>query len=161
MFVISHIAHGASVGDGIAREVFHTAFHRHIENNHSAYFLPRDNNTSTLRTLYPRSMAGLVPEDRIMNLRVLGALCALLMLHGQPPGHFGPGVFLYIISSFDLNAITSNFLGDWYPDVRHLILDWQDIGPGGSISAPHFRQYFATYHDIQVGYSISHIRCQN
>ncbi len=42
--------------------------------------------------------------------------------------------------------------GEWHPELKHMILDWLNIGPRGDISQ--FRYYFASYHDMQVAYPL-------
>lgn len=111
--------------------------------------MQRADGFSTLAISHSLSTAHLVPQSRLKNLTILGALIALLMIHGFAPDNFDPTIIQYIVHDEDLEAVHPTFLGEWHPELRKTILDWKDLGPNGD-PTPH-QAHFSIYHDMQVG----------
>ena len=112
------------------------------------WFLQRQDGHSSLFTLGLQRRQQSPPSQRSIKLSILGALTALLLLYGIPPIPLSPVLLHYFIHDSDLNSITRNLLGNWYPDLGRLIQDWIDAGPDGNIES--FAGHFMTYHDTQV-----------
>lgn len=87
-----------------------------------------------------------------ISLSILGALTSLLLLNDVPPIPLSPVLLYYFIHNLELDAISPNLLGTWYPDLRKLIQDWIAIGPNGDIEV--FASHFITYHDTQVSHHV-------
>ncbi|KAG6811001.1 hypothetical protein H0H93_014635, partial [Arthromyces matolae] len=58
-------------------------------------------------------------------------------------------MLLFIIYDFDLNCLTPSFVGEWFPSIRTVILDWLDMGPEGNPCTPAFDGFLATYLNIR------------
>ncbi|KAF8236190.1 hypothetical protein L208DRAFT_1252839 [Tricholoma matsutake] len=83
-----------------------------------------------------------------ISLSILSALTSLLLLNDVPPIPLSPVLLHYFIHNLELDAISPNLLGTWYPDLRKLIQDWIAIGPNSDIEV--FASHFITYHDTQI-----------
>ncbi|KAF8220309.1 hypothetical protein L208DRAFT_1334555, partial [Tricholoma matsutake] len=114
-----------SLGEGIKCEVLQTAFQEF-----------QDQSTSMPCT------------ERSTKLNILGTLTSLLLLNSIPPIPLSPVLLHYFIHDSDLNSITSDLLGNWYPDLAKLIKDWINAGSSGDIQP--FASHFMTYHDTQA-----------
>ena len=138
-----------SLGEGIEREVLQIAF-QEFQNQPTVWFLQRQDTHASLVTLglQRRQESSITP--RSISLSVLGALTSLLLLNGVPPIPLSPVLLHYFIHNLELDAISPNLLGNWYPDLKKLIQDWIAIGPNGDIEA--FTSHFITYHDTQVSH---------
>lgn len=139
-----------SMGEGIEREVLQTAF-QEFQDHPTMWFLQRQETHSSLVTLglQRRQESSTSPmTQRSIKLSVLGALTSLLLLNGVPPVPLSPVLLHYFIHDLELNSISPDLLGNWYPDLGKLIQDWIAAGPDGDIEA--FASHFITYHDTQV-----------
>ncbi|KAK6974270.1 hypothetical protein R3P38DRAFT_3180112 [Favolaschia claudopus] len=88
-----------STGIGVEREVVH------------ALGLARDFHH------YLDVAALLVSSVRLRELKILGAVLMLMLLHGMAPDIVSPALFQFAFHGCDLNAITHEFLVEWYPDL--------------------------------------------
>jgi hypothetical protein len=140
------------MGEGIEREVLQTAF-QEFQDHPTVWFLQRQDTHSSLMTLGLQRRQESSTTQRSIKLSVLGALTSLLLLNGVPPVPLSPVLLHYFIHNLELNSISPDMLGNWYPDLGKLIQDWIATGPNGDIEA--FASHFITYHDIQV----SHASC--
>jgi hypothetical protein len=94
------------------------------------------------------SSARYIESTRKTHLTVLGALMALLLIHGITPERVGPVILQYIVHGCNLESIHPSFLGEWHPELRRTILDWLEIGSAGDVTP--FQGHFATYFNMQV-----------
>jgi hypothetical protein len=155
-FSISSVRHAASgwdgiqsMGEGIEREVLQTAF-QEFQDRPAIWFLQRQDTHSSLMTLGLQRRQGSSITERSIKLSVLGALTSLLLLNGVPPIPLSPVLLHYFIHNLELDSISPDLLGNWYPDLGRLIQDWIAAGPNGDIEA--FAGHFITYHDTQVSH---------
>jgi hypothetical protein len=112
-----------SMGEGIEREVLQTAF-QEFQDHPTMWFLQRQETHSSLVTLglQRRQESSTSPmTQRSIKLSVLGALTSLLLLNGVPPVPLSPVLLHYFIHDSDLNSISPDLLGNWYPDLGKLI----------------------------------------
>jgi hypothetical protein len=83
----------------------------------------------------------------------MGALAALLLIHGIAPYPLDPVVLHFFIHNCDLHAIHPSFLSEWHPELCCIIQDWINMGSSGDPTP--FQSHFASYHDLQVSTSVS------
>ena len=138
-----------SSGPGIEREVMYTVYHQ-FEMAAEQWFMPRADNLATLATSHSIATARYVPAARLSDLSILGAIVAILLIHGIAPARLDPLVLQYFIYDCDLNSIHPILLSEWHPDLHSTITQWIQMGPNGNIDG--YRGHFATYHDISVGF---------
>ncbi|TCD64596.1 hypothetical protein EIP91_003861 [Steccherinum ochraceum] len=139
-----------SYGDGVEEDTLYVAFKIFIHGATSEYFLARDGGFYSLRTLYSTSSVAAISEERLTDLTVLGALCALLIIYGRPPEFLTPLLFQYIAHDFNLHSLTPEFVALWHPDVRRALLEWKAAGANGNVDTPGLRAHFASYHDMEI-----------
>ena len=139
------------MGEGIEREVLQTAF-QEFQNHPTIWFLQRQEDHASLMTLGLQRREESSTTQRSIKLSVLGALTSLLLLNGLPPVPISPVLLHYFIHDSDLNSITPDLLGNWYPNLGKLMQEWIAAGPNGDIGV--FSSHFSTYHDTQVSYCI-------
>jgi hypothetical protein len=137
------------LGEGIEREVLQIAF-QEFQNHPAIWFLQRQDTHASLMTLGLQRRQESSTTQRSIKLSVLGTLTSLLLLNGVPHVPLSPVLLHYFIHNSELNSISPNLLGDWYPDLRKLIQDWIAAGPNGDIEA--FTSHFMTYHNTQVSH---------
>ncbi|KAF8218922.1 hypothetical protein L208DRAFT_1345548, partial [Tricholoma matsutake] len=135
-----------SFGEGVEREALQIAFQEYQDNS-TMWFLQCQDHHSLLVTLGLQRQQPSSSQCSI-KLSILGALTALLLLYGIPPNPLSPVLLHYFIHDLDLNLISRNLLGNWYPELGRLIQDWIDAGPDGNIES--FAGHFLTYHDTQI-----------
>ncbi|KAJ7474611.1 hypothetical protein B0H11DRAFT_1866205 [Mycena galericulata] len=134
-----------ALGQGPEREVLFTLLQRFFI--HEAEWFQRvEEPYLTLRTLSSISVP--VPPGRLVDFKRLGAICGLLMVFGQSPAPISPAIFQYLIHGGNLHALHPAFLGEWFPELRALLLNFLDTGPNGSLTP--FSAHFATFHNIEA-----------
>ncbi|KAH9950526.1 hypothetical protein B0H21DRAFT_686429, partial [Amylocystis lapponica] len=136
-----------SSGEGIEREMIFTIFSKFIANS-TQWFHPRADDRATLRVLHSAESARSVPLARIRNLKKLGAVCALMLIIGQTPDPLGPAIFQFLVHGCDLHALHPTFIGEWHPNLRKTLLDWNAMDHTGDVSR--FEHHFATFHDYEA-----------
>lgn len=136
-----------STGVGIEREAIHAAF-KLFEGSTAQWFTPRADDFFTPATSHSMATSRYVTAARLADLTILGALTALLLIHGIAPGRLDPVFLQYLVYDCDIEAVHSTFLGEWHPSIRQTIMQWLAVGPDGDISD--FQAHFATYHDLPV-----------
>ena len=142
-------------GPGLERDVIYTAFNRYVT-SFSKWFLPRFDNRASLQMScgFWRAMSGgVVSESRLLAMRKLGAICALLLIHGICPEPLNPLIFQFIIHNGDFNSLHRSLIQEWHPELLDLINRWLAVGSTDSLEP--FRAHFASYHDTDVSFSIS------
>ncbi|KAK6988071.1 hypothetical protein R3P38DRAFT_3445569 [Favolaschia claudopus] len=132
---------------GVEREVVH-ALYRSFAQRPEKYFVPREGGWHGIATTISMSQRFLVSDVRLRELKILGAVLMLMLLHGMAPDIVSPALFQFAFHGCDLNALTHVFLVEWYPVLSLLIDDWLRNGPTGDLRR--FRSHFATHHDMQI-----------
>jgi hypothetical protein len=137
-----------SSGPGIEREVIYAAY-RQFEGIPEQWFIPRADNLVTLATSHSMGTARYVSASRLSDFSVLGAIVALLLIHGIAPGKLDPVVLQYFVYGCNIASVHPAFLREWHPDIHDTVTRWIAAGPSGCIDF--CRAHFASYHDISVG----------
>jgi len=114
----------------------------------SQWFLPLVDNAASLQTSACFLLSCTITQNRLSDVKKLGALCALLLINGQCPEPFNPLIFQYIINDCDLNSLHEHLIGEWHPDLRATIRQWIDVGETGDVTL--FRSHFASFHNQSV-----------
>ncbi|KAJ7181278.1 hypothetical protein C8R46DRAFT_885532 [Mycena filopes] len=135
-----------SVGAGVEREVLYHLAQTYFSNP-DRYFLLRSDGRYTISTTISMSQRFLVSPARIRDLKILGLVLVLMLLNGVPPDPISPALFqLAFHNSFD--ALTPNFIQEWYPELHLVAQQWIQGGPTGSLVP--FRSHLASNLDMQV-----------
>lgn len=113
-----------------------------------AYFNPRADSWAALQTSRSGIHARFIPEARLRAVKVLGALCALLLISGICPDPFSPLLFYLIVFDFDLGSLDRDIVGEWHPELRQSLDDWLIAGPQGDTSP--FWSLFCSYLNMDV-----------
>jgi len=138
-----------SFGRGVEIETVHLAFQR-FRANSSRWFLPRAEDHGSLAV--SRSFLGTsisISATRLDGLRVLGALAGLLVSYGIAPHPIGPGLLQFLLHGKDVNALTSDFVREWYPQLHRTLRKWLDLNPSDD-RLDEFQEHFASYHENEV-----------
>lgn len=130
------------------REVIFSAFSKYLQSP-SAWFQPRVDGRATLQTSRTYLSGHLIPPNRIRAVKILGALCALLLINGICPEPFNPLLFLLIVYKFDIHSLDRETVGEWHPELRQAIDSWLAAGATGD--ATPFRDIFCSYLNMDVG----------
>ncbi|KAF8194813.1 hypothetical protein K438DRAFT_1968757 [Mycena galopus ATCC 62051] len=111
-----------SVRPGPEREVLYhlsQTYFRHPER----YFVPRADGRYAISTTISMSQRFLVSPARLRELKILGLVLVLMLLHGIPPDPISPALFqMAFHNTFD--ALTSDFIREWYPELHLLAENW-------------------------------------
>jgi hypothetical protein len=121
-----------SAGPGIEREVIFTAFESY-RREHSQWFETREDGMALVKIVYPMSASRFIPQQRLLSLTKLGALCALLLIIGQCPSPLDPCILQYAVHGMNIHSLHPAFIGEWHPEIRAKVLQWLHIGSGGDI----------------------------
>ncbi|CAA7258598.1 unnamed protein product [Cyclocybe aegerita] len=135
-----------STGRGVEQEAVYVAFNT-FRKNESEFFLPRAGNYSSLAVTHSFSTSFISPAH-LQKLAVLGALSALMLIYGMAPEPLSPVLVHYMIHDCDFNSIHPGLLSEWLPELQQLLRCW--IDGDHSLDLIHFREHFATYHDMQI-----------
>ena len=136
-----------SSGAGVERDVLWTAFQTYLDRE-AEWFHQRADGTATLGVMTSGALARYCPPERLLEATRLGAICALLMIHGIAPVPFSPALFQFFAHDGDIHALHREFVREWHPEVGKTIQDWIDMGEEGDPSP--FNFFFASYLDRQV-----------
>ena len=143
-----------TIGHGLERDVIYSAFNGYIR-SFTKWFMPRFDNRASLQMscgFWRAISAGVISEARILDMKKLGAICALMLIHGICPEPLKPLIFQFIIHNGDFNSLHRGLVQEWHPELLDLITRWLAVGPTGSLEP--FRLHFAIYHDMDVSSSI-------
>ena len=134
--------------------MIYTAFNGYIR-SFSKWFMPRFDNQASLQTScgFWRASAGIISENRLLAMKKLGAICALMLVHGICPEPLNPLIFHFIIHNGDFNSLHRTLIQEWHPELLALIDRWLSLGADESLEP--FRPHFAIYHDMDVCVVIS------
>ncbi|KAJ7443670.1 hypothetical protein FB451DRAFT_1437063 [Mycena latifolia] len=136
-----------SWGSGLEREILYGLF-LIFANQPAKYFSLREQGRCTISTTISMAHRFLVSPVRLRELKILGAVLVLMLLHGMTPAPLSPALFQFVFHGCNLDALTSEFLSEWYPELGLLLSSWVAMGPAGDL-AP-FQAHYSTYHDLQV-----------
>ncbi|KAJ6529943.1 hypothetical protein DFH09DRAFT_1327201 [Mycena vulgaris] len=89
-----------------------------------------DEGRMSLAMSTPLCLASAAPSGRLQNFKIFGALVALSLISGRPPGPLSPALLQYALNDCDLCALT------------------QAVGPTGDLMQ--FQSEIITYLNIQV-----------
>jgi hypothetical protein len=145
-----------TVGPGLERDVISSAFSVYIT-SFSKWFLPRFDDRASLQMscgFWRAISGGVISENRLMAMKKLGAICALMLIHGICPEPLNPLIFQFIIHDGNFESLHRSLIQEWHPDLLHIIDRWLAIRPEDSLEP--FRAHFATYHDIDVSRLMQH-----
>lgn len=135
------------MGAGIERETLYTLFSKYTS-SYSAWFSPRIDGRATLQTSRSFASSSFTAPSRLHQVKVLGAICALLLVGGICPEPFSPLIFYVIVHNFNPCSLTRDIIGEWHPTLRHDLDQWLAIGPAGD--AYPFRSLFLSWLGIDV-----------
>ncbi|KAJ6502993.1 hypothetical protein DFH09DRAFT_1335761 [Mycena vulgaris] len=107
-----------SFGPGLERETIYTALNIYFKNS-GHWCLMTDEGRMSLAMSTPLRLASAVPSGRLQNFKIFGALVALSLISGRPPGPLSPALLQYALNECDLCALTPSFVASWNPS-----LDW-------------------------------------
>ncbi|KAJ7015854.1 hypothetical protein C8F04DRAFT_1204945 [Mycena alexandri] len=111
-----------------------------------SYLEPGEGDYLTLCTLFSMDSPIPIPVARLTAFQRLGAICGLLFIFGHLPPSLSPAIFQYLIHEGNFHSLHPAFIGEWYPELRALILAWLDLDPEDeNLSA--FQQHFVTFHN--------------
>ena len=113
--------------------------------------MPRFDNRASLQMscgFWRAISAGVISEARILDMKKLGAICALMLIHGICPEPLNPLIFQFIIHNGNFNSLHRGLIQEWHPELLVLITRWLAVGPNDSLEP--FRSHFAIYHDMDV-----------
>ncbi|KAJ7477496.1 hypothetical protein FB451DRAFT_1173045 [Mycena latifolia] len=121
-----------SFGPGPEREVIYTALNIFLKDP-ARWCLQTDEDRLSLGISMPLRLAESVPSSRLEDLRVFGALTALALISGHPPGLLSPALLQYGLNGCNLNALTPSFVASWNPELNRVALALQAAGPDGDL----------------------------
>ncbi|TFK60950.1 hypothetical protein BDN72DRAFT_863987 [Pluteus cervinus] len=148
-----------SFGNGVGQEVLYKSGQWFVSNG-EAWLLSRHDGFHTLNI----SPEGLSTEERCILIRILAALCGLLVVCGMPPEKFTPLIFQVLLNQGDVRSLTPGIFSEYHPGVVRLIQGWLDLGPNGALlgldatnstlaernRATELRDHIITYFNIDV-----------
>ncbi|KAG6814745.1 hypothetical protein H0H93_012410, partial [Arthromyces matolae] len=137
-----------SFGEGTELEVLNALLNDYIHPDHIDAYLTESVGGFYILVCHT-SFIGNISPQRIRNLKHFGAAVGLQVLNSRWPAKLSPAMLLFIIYDFDLNCLTPSFVGEWFPSIRTVILDWLDMGPEGNPCTPAFDGFLATYLNIR------------
>ncbi|TBU51959.1 hypothetical protein BD310DRAFT_833200 [Dichomitus squalens] len=139
----SHPGSTLSLGSGVEREVLQNLFETYRAQAH-LYFAPRADGHCTIVTIRDIESARFIPQERLDDLAVLGALSALLLVHGIAPTPLSPVVLHYFAHNCNLHSIHPALCAEWHPELQLLIDRWLSLGPNDDIND--FNAHFLSFH---------------
>ncbi|KAJ6600311.1 hypothetical protein DFH09DRAFT_1302798 [Mycena vulgaris] len=134
-----------SFGAGLERETIFVALNMYV--NSGRWCLPTDEGRMSIGISMPLRIAHTIPDDRLKEFRVFGALVALSLVSGKPPGPLTPALLQYVLNGCNLQALTPSFVASWNPELDRTARSLQAIGPDGNL-AP-FQSHIINYLNIQ------------
>ncbi|KAJ7145453.1 hypothetical protein C8R46DRAFT_1045410 [Mycena filopes] len=122
-----------SFGHGIEHECIFTALNIYLSRS-GQWGIVTDEGRLSLATSMPLRLAASVSAGRRLELRVFGALIALALISGKPPGAMSPGLLQYVLNGKRLEALTPSFISSWHPTLFRTARDIQAAGHRGDLS---------------------------
>ena len=112
-----------TIGHGLERDVIYTAFNGYIR-SFGKWFMPRFDNRASLQMscgFWRAISAGVISEARILDMKKLGAICALMLIHGICPEPLNPLIFQFIIHNGNFNSLHRGLVQEWHLELLALI----------------------------------------
>ncbi|KAF6744449.1 hypothetical protein DFP72DRAFT_1078515 [Ephemerocybe angulata] len=131
-----------SLGEGVEREIIYLVFQKYLAQG-ALYFAPRLDDRCSPQISYSSIPSSRIPQNRLLMLKKLGAICALMMVVGQCPLPMDPSVFQFIVHDCNLRSLHPAFLAEWHPEMRQKLGHWLTLGPQDDISM--FQHLFVSY----------------
>ncbi|KAJ7451515.1 hypothetical protein B0H11DRAFT_1821870 [Mycena galericulata] len=141
-----------SIGVGLERETIYTALSFFTANS-GQWCLQTDEGRLSLGISMPLRLSSAITSQRLEELRVFGALAALALISGKPPGSLTPALFQYALNGQSLDALTPGFVAAWHPALDRMVRAMQAGGATGSL-AP-FQTEIINVLNIQIS-ALSH-----
>lgn len=135
------------MGAGVEAEVLYLTLNQ-LQTNSGQWFHPRIDNTASIATMHTFASLSSISTPRREGMRAFSALIALSLIHGIPPFPLSPLVLQWIIHGCDLEALHSDIISEWHPELSETIKRWKSVGSTGSLAS--FQAHFSTWHDTQV-----------
>ncbi|KAJ6487355.1 hypothetical protein DFH09DRAFT_1456837 [Mycena vulgaris] len=136
-----------SFGPGLEREAIYAALNIYFKNS-GCWCLMTDEGRMSLAMSTPLCLASAAPSGRLQNFKIFGALVALSLISGRPPGPLSPALLQYALNDCDLCALTPSFVTSWNPSLDRAARSMQAVGPTGDLMQ--FQSEIITYLNIQV-----------
>lgn len=136
-----------SLGPGVEQEIVSLAYN-HFRMHHSRFFRALFDNKCSIASSMPMRSAYLVSPERLKEVKVLGAMTALMLVYGKLPDPLSTVALQFFLHKCDIRSVTKDFLAEWCPELHLTLTRWLLVGPDDSI-AP-FRSHFLSYMDTDV-----------
>ncbi|KAJ7156617.1 hypothetical protein C8R46DRAFT_1040490 [Mycena filopes] len=135
-------------GDGVEHEVRNNVFERFVKAG-SAFLEPGEGGFMVPRTLFTGDSPIPIPAPRLAAWKRFGVICGLLFVAGNLPPTISPAVFQYLIHNCNFHSLHPAFIGEWYPELRALILSWLAMDPADQNLAAYDSQ-FINFHNVSA-----------
>ncbi|KAJ7460469.1 hypothetical protein B0H11DRAFT_2242041 [Mycena galericulata] len=110
-----------SIGVGLERETIYTALSFFITNS-GQWCLQTDEGRLSLGISMPLHLSSAITSQRLEELRVFGALAALALISGKPPGSLTPALLQYALNGRNLDALMPGFVAAWHPTLDRMVM---------------------------------------
>ncbi|TFK17289.1 hypothetical protein FA15DRAFT_661558 [Coprinopsis marcescibilis] len=127
-----------SVGIGIEREAIHLVFDGYLKEG--LWLSQRLDDAFSPQILHTNSSP---PSSCLIGVKKFGAICLLMMIHGQCPQPLDPCVYQFIAHGCDLRSLHAGFMSEWHPNLKHDLDPLIAVGPNGDLSG--FQHLFMSY----------------
>ncbi|KAJ7584524.1 hypothetical protein C8J56DRAFT_789594, partial [Mycena floridula] len=118
-------------GQGIEDEAISTLFNLYkTEPIQSRFFKSLFNDQSSIAF----SSSDDISSERILEMKVFGAIVALMLVYGKDPAPFSPLFLLFLFSGLDIRSLTESFVKEWAPELARDLRILVDAGHQGDIS---------------------------
>lgn len=132
-----------SLEDGIANEVLYTLWQSLLAPSQASQFLVnRIDELSSLRVIYQLQTRH-IPSARLRQMEKFGIIVALMVLQGLAPHPLDPCLLQLVIYNFDVACLHPAIVGEWHPELRLLLENWNTAGHTGSLEP--FQAHLASY----------------
>ncbi|KAJ7128847.1 hypothetical protein C8R46DRAFT_926163, partial [Mycena filopes] len=135
-------------GDGVEHEVRNNVFERFVKAG-SVFLEPGEGGFMVPRTLFTGDSPIPIPAPRLAAWKRFGVICGLLFVAGNLPPTISPAVFQYLIHNCNFHSLHPAFIGEWYPELRALILSWLAMDPADQNLAAYDSQ-FINFHNVSA-----------
>jgi len=145
-----------SFGPGLERETVHAGLNLWL-NDAGRWCIQTDEDRLSLAISMPLAMASTISRGRLEGFRVFGALVALSLISGKPPGNLSPALLQYALNDCNLDALTPSFVASFNPAIERAARSMQAIGPNGDLAL--FQSFIINVLNIQVHVGNIHLTC--
>ncbi|KAJ7677315.1 hypothetical protein B0H17DRAFT_1139677 [Mycena rosella] len=137
----------SSFSSGLEKETIFAALNLFLTNS-GWRCQPTDKDRLSLTITMPRRLASTISLHRLEELRVFGALIALALISGKPPGAVSPALLQYVLNDYNLDALTPSFVASWHLELEQAARQIQSLGQDRDL-AP-FQRLFINHLNIQL-----------